>query len=192
MAQLEVLALDTGTTDQVRAPGASDSYIFPRVAQFLNGTAAAPGISFSNTASGFYSVNGADAYYTRAGSPMVVLGFNRAALASVSHFGLTSSLDPGGTVDAAFGRDSAGVGAITSGTAGAYRDLRLRSLIAEQVIQTKALTVATLPAAASWAGAEAYVTDASGPTIGSAVAGGGSARAVVRSNGTNWIVTSII
>ncbi len=73
-----------------------------------------------------------------------------------------------------------------------YRDLKLRNLIATQLIQTTALTVATLPAAASWPGAEAYVTDANAPTVGSTVASGGSGRARVSSNGTNWIVTAVI
>lgn len=81
---------------------------------------------------------------------------------------------------------------INNGTAGTQRDLKLRNLIATQIIQTTAQTVATLPAAASWPGAEAYVTDANGPTVGSAVASGSSAKVVVRSNGTNWIVTAII
>jgi hypothetical protein len=70
--------------------------------------------------------------------------------------------------------------------------LRARNLIANQLIQTIALTVATLPAAASWPGAEAYVTDANSPTVGSTVASGGSGRARVSSNGTNWIVTAVI
>lgn len=94
--------------------------------------------------------------------------------------------------DSAFRRESAGVWAIDNDTAGQYRDLRLRNLIAEQLVQTKALTVATLPAAASWPGAEAYVTDANAPTVGSTVASGGSGRARVSSNGTNWIVTAVI
>lgn len=64
--------------------------------------------------------------------------------------------------------------------------------ISASLVLTSPMTVATLPAAASWAGGEAYVTDASSPTIGSTVAGGASARAVVRSNGTNWIVTAIV
>lgn len=98
----------------------------------------------------------------------------------------------GESADTGIARNEAGVVEINNGTAGAFRDLRLRNLIATQVVQTQALTVATLPAAASWPGGEAYVTDASSPTIGSTVAGGGSARAVVRSNGTDWIVTSVI
>jgi hypothetical protein len=53
---------------------------------------------------------------------------------------------------------------------------------------TRAYTVATLPAAAANAGAEAQVTDSSVTTHGSTVAGGGANRVKVFSNGTNWLV----
>ena len=49
-------------------------------------------------------------------------------------------------------------------------------------------TVATLPSAASNAGYEANVTDSSVTTFGSTVAGSGSSRVKVYSNGTNWTV----
>lgn len=49
-------------------------------------------------------------------------------------------------------------------------------------------TVATLPSAASNAGHEANVTDSSVTTFGSTVAGSGSSRVKVYSNGTNWTV----
>lgn len=50
-------------------------------------------------------------------------------------------------------------------------------------------TVSALPAAASaGAGARAFVTDASTPTFGSTVTGGGSTVAPVYSDGTNWKV----
>lgn len=49
-------------------------------------------------------------------------------------------------------------------------------------------TAATLPSAASNAGHEANVTDSSVTTFGSTVAGGGSSRVKVYSNGTNWTV----
>jgi hypothetical protein len=57
-----------------------------------------------------------------------------------------------------------------------------------QVAVMKPRTVAQLPAAASYAGAFATVTDALKPTKGSTVVGGGAVNALVRSNGTNWIV----
>lgn len=50
-------------------------------------------------------------------------------------------------------------------------------------------TVATLPApATTGAGATTFVSDASGPSFGATVAGGGSVRVPVYSDGTNWKV----
>jgi hypothetical protein len=49
-------------------------------------------------------------------------------------------------------------------------------------------TVATLPSASSSAGAFAQVTDSNSTTNGSTVAGGGSNRVPVFSDGTNWII----
>jgi hypothetical protein len=50
-------------------------------------------------------------------------------------------------------------------------------------------TVATLPSAVTaGAGARSFVTDASGPTFGSTVAGGGAVNVPVYSDGTNWKV----
>jgi len=50
-------------------------------------------------------------------------------------------------------------------------------------------TVATLPSAAtSGTGARSFVTDASAPTFGATVAGGGAVAVPVYSDGTNWKV----
>jgi hypothetical protein len=50
-------------------------------------------------------------------------------------------------------------------------------------------TVATLPSAAvSGVGARSFVTDASAPTFGSTVSGGGAVPTPVYSDGTNWKV----
>jgi hypothetical protein len=50
-------------------------------------------------------------------------------------------------------------------------------------------TVATLPSAAdSGVGARSFVTDATAPTFGSTVAGGGAVATPVYSDGTNWKV----
>jgi hypothetical protein len=58
-------------------------------------------------------------------------------------------------------------------------------------LSTKAVTytVATLPSAVtSGSGARAFVSDASAPTFGSTVAGGGAVATPVYSDGTNWKV----
>jgi len=50
-------------------------------------------------------------------------------------------------------------------------------------------TVSTLPSAVtSGKGARSFVTDASAPTFGSTVAGGGAVATPVYSDGTNWKV----
>jgi len=50
-------------------------------------------------------------------------------------------------------------------------------------------SVADLPSAAtSGAGSRAFVTDASGPTFGATVAGGGAVAVPVYSDGTDWKV----
>lgn len=119
------------------------------------------------------------------------IGSNGIVLLQTSRIGWAATISVG-SPSTGFGSPSVGLVEVNNGTNGQYRDLQLRNLIAEQLIQTKPLTVATLPAAASWPGAEAYVTDANAPTVGSTVASGGSGRARVGSNGTNWIVTSVI
>lgn len=52
-------------------------------------------------------------------------------------------------------------------------------------------TVATLPSASSNPYAEANVSDALTPAMGSTVASGGAVKTKVRSNGTNWTVAGI-
>jgi hypothetical protein len=50
-------------------------------------------------------------------------------------------------------------------------------------------TVATLPSAAtSGAGARTFVSDATGPTFGNVVVGGGAVKTPVYSDGTDWRV----
>jgi hypothetical protein len=52
-------------------------------------------------------------------------------------------------------------------------------------------TVGTLPSAVANAGYECNVTDSSVTTFGSTVAGGGSSRVKLYSNGTNWTVQAV-
>lgn len=89
---------------------------------------------------------------------------------------------------------STGYVEINNGTAGASnrRDLYARRVLATEGVQLTAATVGTLPSAASNTYLSAVVTDASAPTVGATVASGGSAKAVVRSNGTNYIVTEVL
>ena len=58
---------------------------------------------------------------------------------------------------------------------------------ANQALRHTPRTVASLPTAAiAGAGARAFVSDASAPTFGSTVVGGGAVNAPVYSDGTNW------
>ncbi len=80
MASLDVIALDTATP-QLRAPAVGDTYHFCRVAEFQDGTAAAPGITnVSDTNTGIYfpadntlgiSANGVESF--RAGAASVIV-----------------------------------------------------------------------------------------------------------------------
>lgn len=61
--------------------------------------------------------------------------------------------------------------------------------IVSQLQSPPTYTVALLPSAADLGvGARSFVTDASGPTFGSTVVGGGATKVPVYSDGTNWKV----
>lgn len=55
-----------------------------------------------------------------------------------------------------------------------------------------AVAVGSLPTASTNTYRQFVVTDSLAPALGAAVAAGGSAKATVRSNGTDWIVTEIL
>lgn len=58
-----------------------------------------------------------------------------------------------------------------------------------QLAATTNYLVADLPSAVdSGSGVRAFVSDATAPTFGSAVVGGGAVKTPVYSDGTNWIV----
>ena len=91
------------------------------------------------------------------------------------------------------GRNADGVLEVNNQSAGTYRDLKLRNLLAGggngSYIQTPSMTVANLASAATaGAGARAFVTDATATTFLSTVAGGGSNKVPVVSDGTNWLI----
>jgi len=68
-------------------------------------------------------------------------------------------------------------------------DSILRELSTSNVIPASNYTVATLPSAVtSGVGTRSFVTDASAPTFGATVAGGGAVATPVYSDGTDWKV----
>jgi len=90
-------------------------------------------------------------------------------------------------------RSAAGVLDLDSGTSTQYRDLKLRNLLAGggngSYVQTPSMKVTNLAAAeTAGAGARAFVTDATATTFLSTVAGGGSNKVPVVSDGTNWLI----
>lgn len=111
---------------------------------------------------------------------------------SSARYGWTSGNLTGG-IDTAMHRNAAGVVEVNNGTATAYRDLKLRNLLAGggngSYVQTPSMTVANLATAATaGAGARAFVTDANATTFLSTVAAGGANKVPVVSDGTNWLI----
>ena len=74
-----------------------------------------------------------------------------------------------------------------------FSDIKVRNVLAAggngSYVQTPSMTVTNLPSAATaGAGARAFVTDATATTFLSTVAGGGSNKVPVVSDGTNWLI----
>jgi hypothetical protein len=101
-------------------------------------------------------------------------------------FAWSSTTASTAAADTALARNAAGVVEVNNGTAGTYRDLRVRN------VRTEPTTVAGLVAAATAGkGARGFVTDANtthAAGIGTAVVGGGANNVPVYSDGTNWII----
>jgi hypothetical protein len=73
-------------------------------------------INFGQTFAGFFSANGFDVTYSRAGAKTFQLGFNRASVGSSGYFGFASSASADGLVDLQINRDGAGILAQRRGT----------------------------------------------------------------------------
>lgn len=90
------------------------------------------------------------------------------------------------------------INTVLTSPAGAAGSMQLANLTASGTVTATggvklgASTIGTLPTASTNAYLALCVTDALTPTRGSTVAAGGSAKATVRSNGTNWIVTETL
>ena len=88
-------------------------------------------------------------------------------------------------------QNAAGVIQIGTTANNALGSLLLTNLTASGTAKLGIYTVATLPSASSNPYAEANVSDALTPAMGSTVAGGGAVKTKVRSNGTDWTVAGI-
>lgn len=97
------------------------------------------------------------------------------------------------TQDTGLARNAAGVVEVNNGTVGTFSDIKVRNVLAAggngSYVQTPSMKVTNLPSAATaGAGARAFVTDATATTFLSTVAGGGSNKVPVVSDGTNWLI----
>jgi hypothetical protein len=90
-----------------------------------------------------------------------------------------------GSNDTGLGRNAAGVVEVNNGTNGIYRDLRARNLRVEPTAFASLVAAGT-----AGQGALAWVTDATATTARSTVAGGGSNKVLVMSDGTNWLIVA--
>lgn len=157
---------------------ADDSAYAPITSAQLNpGTAA--DVSIGGSA-------GADMFHAWVSSNAGVLGLRSNGL-----YGLTNSAtNAGGAVDIALGRNAAGVAEINNGSAGAYRDLYLQSLVASQNITVGSgywlkLANASTALTASADGAMLLSTFGSSTTLRIQYGGTSSAFPMTKRNGTD-------
>ena len=166
----------TGSTSLVVRAGAGQSTNNLTTWQNAAGTLMASVAS----SGGFSSVDGFFGVQS-GGSFLVGLQANGVNLNNVRPVAWSSTGDINGVKDVALYRNAAGVIEVNNGTAGTFRDILARR------VQSAGETVANLPAAAAGnAGTITYITDANATTIGSTVAGGGSNKVLVWSDGTAW------
>ena len=111
------------------------------------------------------------------------LGASGIKLPSTGVYAFTSGANTWNSLDTGIARNAAGVIEVNNGTAGTYRDLKVRQA------QTTAVAVASLQACNAGAkGTRSFVTDANATTFLSTVAGGGANNVPVVCNGTNWVI----
>lgn len=186
----ESLGTGSSNLDVVITPKGTGNVRFP------SGTYDKPGIVFNAyPTTGFWlNSGGTSIYMTIAGAAALkvdatTIGFHSAGVLSWSSSGVAGQNSP----DTGFSRNAAGVVEFNNGTAGTFRDVKLRNLLAgggnRSYVQTPSMTVANLAAAeTAGAGARAFVTDANATTFLSTVAAGGSNKVPVVSDGANWLI----
>ena len=187
-AETPLLTVQIGGTtilDGVAAPGV-------HAGRRVNGTVASPTPLAANdamvqlTAFGWHS----GAAYTTTGRALLV-GRAAEAWTPTAQGALWEFLTtPTGSITPAIAARLLGRGAFLLGTTTDNNVdlLQINGTITCTNIRTSGYTVATLPPAAGNGGRRVYVTDATAPTFGATVAGGGAVVIPVFSNGANWIV----
>lgn len=145
----------------------------------------------------FYGVAGYNIYVGnnfvdfRLNANSVYMSLNHAGYLTLEYRTLLGWAPPGQAnqnPDTSLWRNAAGVVEINNGAKGTFRDLKLRDLTASGLLCAGQYTVSTLPSASANAYKFATVSDSSITTFGSTVAGSGSSKVMVYSNGTNWTV----
>lgn len=152
---------------------------------YTGGTAGSPVIYANKSISTEVALDGYGWWFQIFGNRYAGYDGNKTAamLSSSARILWTSGSDARGTQDTGLARNAAGVVEVNNGTAGTLRDLRARN------VRTDATTVSSLVAASTaGAGARGFVTDATATTFLSTVAGGGSNKVPVVSDGTNWLI----
>ena len=173
----DILAGQATATNGIRLSAsaiASESSIFLRD----TGTATATNVALSGSQS--YTIlnapTGGTLFLRRGNDSSAGVTFNGTTAA----FGSTAVVTIANTTACT----STSTGAIVvSGGAGVAGNV-----VSGGVVRTGSFTVATLPAAATYPGGMAYVTDANATTRLSTAAGGGSSKVMVYSDGTNWLI----
>jgi hypothetical protein len=175
------------TAAQLRANAELDTTDRPRFDRIGLGMAAEGDFGASLTATSH--INVLQGYYS---GNSLFLGYGTLVLGASNAGVFFNGTDRNTATSSALMHSSAGVAEINNGTAGVFRDLKLRALEATGALSLGESTVATLPTASTNARRRYEVTDASAPSVGASVSSGGSDRCTVRSNGTNWIVIELL
>lgn len=152
------------------------------------GSSGAPAMALGGVS--VYDNSGAGIVFRTGGVNRSYLAYNGAWMPVGQPWGWSSTADATGTPDTALHRNAAGVVEVNNGTAGTWRDLKLRNITPTGGVGLAAFTVATLPATAAtgmFTGAMAYVTDATAPTYLGALTGGGAVVCPVFYNGSAWV-----
>lgn len=155
---------------------------------------ASPTISSNNLQTNSIIVNGGAgnmAIHVVGSAGTVVCGSGRLGLGDSHYVSWNSNSDGTGGGDTRLSRNAAGILQIGTTANNALGSLLLTNLTASGTATLGIYTVATLPSASSNPYAEANVSDALTPAMGSTVASGGAVKTKVRSNGTNWTVAGI-
>ena len=145
-------------------------------------TTGSPAFSWGAIASGFVTFKESSELVFSCGTEVYRIGFGYIRIATAGTYRIGDTIG--------ISRNADGVAEINSTSVGTFRDLKLRDLTASGLICAGVYTVATLPSAAANSYKFATVSDSSVTTFGSTVAGGGSSKVMVFSNGTNWTVAA--